>query len=213
MAEAGVTVVGHTTSPDFPVTSDAMDSVFGANGLPDPNRPDFFIAQLSLDLTTLLYGSFLGGSQGEQCYASILEGDTLWVAGGTNSSDFPTTPDAMQPNRAGGTDGIIEKILLPYGTSVSEHMPPAIPSGLSLNAYPNPFNGTVRVRYDLAQAGDVRLRLHNVHGQVVEQRELNHRSTGSHELTLDFANRPSGIYFVSILSQHDHGARKLLHLK
>lgn len=95
-------VVGTTHSRYFPLR-DAFQTTGG-------DTFDAFIAELNADGTRLVYGSYLGGNvstsllQGwDEGYAVAVDaaGDAF-VAGTTQSNDFPTTPGAFQPALGGG---------------------------------------------------------------------------------------------------------------
>lgn len=75
-------------SSGFPTTPGAFQTVGGA---------DAFVSKLNSTGTALVYSTFLGGSrsQGGASIALDAEGN-VYVTGGTNSSDFPTTPGAFQ---------------------------------------------------------------------------------------------------------------------
>ncbi len=76
-----VYVAGWTTSADFPVMG-AYDTDLGGSS-------DGFVARFS-SLGSLIYSTYLGGSGDDGC-ASIAVGEDgiIYVAGGTNSVDFP----------------------------------------------------------------------------------------------------------------------------
>jgi len=115
-------VAGETTSPDFPTTDNAADPDCGTDGLCNPAgiyspTPDGFAARLSPDLSTLEYGTYLGGSDDDQPNAIALgaAGQT-YVAGFTRSNDFPTTADAFDQTYAGGTsDAFISAYAMEVG--------------------------------------------------------------------------------------------------
>ncbi len=73
---------------------------------------DAFLAKLDPDLQALLYGTYIGGSGDEngdsnEGYAlAVNDAGHAWVAGGTESVDFHTTPGAMQAALSNGSPGI-----------------------------------------------------------------------------------------------------------
>jgi hypothetical protein len=106
-------IVGSTFASNFPTTSNAIQpSVtlqacgFGAKA-GDPLDRAGYVAKLSSDLTTLLYGSYLhgpiaGNNPSAVCYedvtgAAVDASGNLYVAGVTTSNQFPTTQGAYQP--------------------------------------------------------------------------------------------------------------------
>jgi uncharacterized protein (TIGR03437 family) len=83
-------IAGQTSSPDFPVSANALQSrLKGAQNL--------FIARLDPNGRTL-YSTFLGGSGNDS--AATLQPDSagnIYIAGMTSSLDFPTTPGSFEP--------------------------------------------------------------------------------------------------------------------
>jgi gliding motility-associated-like protein len=90
-----------TSSLNFPVTN-SFDMVY--NG----GSTDAVVMKLSGDLSQLLWASFLGGAREDAAYTIKFDSDgKLWVAGGTTSSDFPTTAGVYQELQPGFVDGWI----------------------------------------------------------------------------------------------------------
>ncbi|MCH8494377.1 MAG: T9SS type A sorting domain-containing protein [Balneolales bacterium] len=83
--------------------------------------------------------------------------------------------------------------------SIDERGSLDIPAGIQLiGNYPNPFNPTTRVVYDLEQASDVRLHLYNSLGERVLLQNHGFRNVGRHTVTVDASNLASGVYIVKI---------------
>lgn len=103
------TLTGCTSSIDFPLTSGAAQPGYGGSG---SFGGDAFLMRLDLGLSTLLYSSYLGGSDSELGVALDLDADGVAFASGfTFSSDFPTTPGAFQTVYGGGlTDNYLIRI-------------------------------------------------------------------------------------------------------
>jgi len=82
-------IVGFTTSRDLPTTSMAFQKKYS-------DSTDAFIARLTPNLNGCSYLSYLGGKRNDIAN-SILAADSayLWVAGFTNSNDFPVTQNAL----------------------------------------------------------------------------------------------------------------------
>ena len=84
-----VFVSGVTYSGNFPTTINAFDTIFG--GTPSVNS-DGFVLRIDPSLTNFDASTYLGGSTDD--FASAIASDTagnIYVAGSTNSTDFPTT--------------------------------------------------------------------------------------------------------------------------
>ena len=85
-------VAGETRSTNFPTTSGAYDTTCGNNGLCNDagaTYPDGFILRLT-GSGTLNYSTYLGGTDGDEIRAIVLDSSTaVYVTGTTRSSSFP----------------------------------------------------------------------------------------------------------------------------
>lgn len=112
---------GGAGSP-FPVTPDAFQPV-------DPFYNNHgFISKLNAQGSGLVYSSFLGGTAADGIQGIAIDGvGDAYVAGGTASINFPTTPSAVQPAAAGAGDAFITKFPLgaPGGLSITGILPNA----------------------------------------------------------------------------------------
>lgn len=91
-----VVVAGSTGSATFTTASTGYQRTLGG-------KSDAFVLKLSADLTTLLGGTFLGGSGNDAAYALLVDADdNVYVGGGTFSSNFPLTAGAMDSSYGGG---------------------------------------------------------------------------------------------------------------
>lgn len=88
-------VVGSTSAPDYPTTSDALQ-----HGSSDGEREfprDAFLTILDADGSGIAYSTYLGGSSYDAGRAVALDtGGRIYVAGQTASEDFPVRA-ALQP--------------------------------------------------------------------------------------------------------------------
>jgi beta-propeller repeat-containing protein len=109
-------VTGVTESSDFPV----VNTTFGGGSHPEGSHTAF-VLELTSDGAGLVYSSYLGGSKSE--FANWIAVDPncssnchAYVAGGTQSSDFPATSNAFQPTFAGNNqDAFISKVAVVDG--------------------------------------------------------------------------------------------------
>jgi hypothetical protein len=118
-------VTGSTSSTDFPTTLGA----FQTSATDTSARIHAFATKLNATGSVLIYSTYLAGTQYDVSTVSALDsGGNLYVAGGTNSADFPTTRGAFQPAIAGTScihdglpvpcvDGFIAK-LNPQGSAL-----------------------------------------------------------------------------------------------
>ena len=82
-----------------------------------------------------------------------------------------------------------------------------------LQCYPNPFNSSARIRYDLLQAGRVELTLYDLQGRLVKTLVDEVLIAGAHELKVDGSGLASGTYFVKLHTPAATRTEKLLLLK
>jgi hypothetical protein len=110
-SNCNVYVAGYATSSNFPTTAGAFQRTLAGD-------TDGFITKLSSTGNALIYSTFLGGSGSDWCGAIGVDGaGQAYVAGGTNSTDFPTTADAFQPALAGQFDAVVAQ-LNPTGSAL-----------------------------------------------------------------------------------------------
>jgi hypothetical protein len=82
-----------------------------------------------------------------------------------------------------------------------------------LECYPNPFNNTTRIRYDLPQPGRVELTLYDLQGRLVKTLFDESVGAGRHEVRAEGNGLASGTYFVSLRTAFGTHTEKLLLLK
>jgi hypothetical protein len=95
-------LVGVTGSNDFPVTGDAYCATL-------KSATDFFILTLDVDNSTMVHSTYFGGSSFESVSDCHFDEDGLvYLAGSTNSSDFPVTNGSFDTTYVGGwTDAFL----------------------------------------------------------------------------------------------------------
>ena len=137
-ADGNAWLTGGTSSFDFPVTGDAADATL--NGMADA-----FITALSADGSTLVYSTYLGGTQSESGADLALDstGD-VYIAGHTYSVDFPTTAGAFDVLFSGDLtifwgDAFVSKL----DVDASGSTPPSTPPPPAAPALLAPFNNDV----------------------------------------------------------------------
>jgi hypothetical protein len=109
-----VYVTGQIASVDFPTTPGAYDRS-NNDSPPGCQINDYtgeaFISKLSADGSTLLYSTYLGGNSEDAGYAITVDGNgNVFLTGKTYSTDFPTTPGALDASLGGGRDAFVAKL-------------------------------------------------------------------------------------------------------
>ena len=114
-AAGNVYVAACTQSLDFPVTAGVFQGAPGNSNPPQGETPqDGVLLKLSPDLNQVIFSSYLGGENLDVATVLALSpaDNSIWVAGGTLSTQFPGTRNqpVVQPASAGGIDGFIAQV-------------------------------------------------------------------------------------------------------
>jgi gliding motility-associated-like protein len=115
-AAGNILIANNTKSSNFPVTTGAYQtSIQGGQ--------DGTFSKLDPTLATLQYSTFLGGSGEDGAYVLHIDknnANTLFVGGGTKSTNFPTTAGTLHTSFQGGTtDGFLCKFNLATSTLIA----------------------------------------------------------------------------------------------
>ncbi|MEL6820502.1 MAG: FlgD immunoglobulin-like domain containing protein, partial [Calditrichota bacterium] len=104
-------------------------------------------------------------------------------------------------------------------TGIGDDNTSAAPQAFALNAnYPNPFNPTTTISYDVREASDVRVSVFNMLGQEVRTLVSGKQAAGTHEVVWDATNNlgeavSSGIYLYQLQAGDFVQTRKMILLK
>ena len=94
-----------------------------------------------------------------------------------------------------------------------------IPGAFALHQnFPNPFNPSTEIRFDLPEAGNVNLAIYNLMGQKIRTLSSDNMTPGYHAIIWDGTNDigsqvATGMYFYSIQSSEFQATKKMLFLK
>jgi hypothetical protein len=119
-ANGSAYVTGSTYSTDFPVANAWRGTIAGGQ--------DAFVARLSTDGNSLLFGTFLGGSGGSLGYPEAGQGIALdtqgnvYVAGVTSSTDFPMLHPLQAAKRGSSPDAFVAKLTAAGSLSYSTYL-------------------------------------------------------------------------------------------
>ena len=79
--------------------------------------------------------------------------------------------------------------------------------------YPNPFNPTTTIRFQIAVDGFVNLEVFDVLGRKIKTLTNEVRSTGSYDIEFDAKKLTSGIYFYKLQTKDFVATKKMLLLR
>ena len=108
-----VYVSGKTTSTDFPLTPGFVDQPASGGGT------DVFVTRLSSSLSAMRLSSYLGGAGSDELTAMAIHPNTgdIYLAGHTDSANFPTTTTALQTASGGGIDSFLARVSQDFSPS------------------------------------------------------------------------------------------------
>lgn len=81
------------------------------------------------------------------------------------------------------------------------------------DAYPNPFNNSTIISYQLPYQSDVQLIVYDITGREIDILVSQIKPTGKYELSWDASGITSGVYIVIMKSQNYYFSKKLILLK
>lgn len=76
--------------------------------------------------------------------------------------------------------------------------------------YPNPFNPSTVVRFNLPEAGYVKVAVFNITGELVSTLTDGYIESGVHEVTFNASSLPSGIYICKMYAGEFSSVRKMI---
>lgn len=100
-------VTGFTGSNDYPTTPGAFQVTFVGSSF----NGDAFATKLNSTGTALVYSTYLGGSSADQVNSIAVDSSgNAFIAGSTNSTNFPTTIGAYRTSLSSSNDAFVTKV-------------------------------------------------------------------------------------------------------
>ena len=90
---------------------------------------------------------------------------------------------------------------------------PTLPENLDLSAYPNPFNSSTSIGFDLPKDSNITLAIFDILGRKVATLVDGHQAAGHHEVIWNASAYSSGVYFARARTDGDVKNIKLLYIK
>lgn len=81
------------------------------------------------------------------------------------------------------------------------------------NNYPNPFNPSTKLQYEIPNDNFVSIKLYDILGEEVKTIENDYKHAGSYELTINAGGLESGVYLLSFISGSFRASKKILLIK
>jgi hypothetical protein len=191
----------------------------------DPVSGAFIYA---IDNDENVIASEITGEDGSYSLDGLEEGDYTVMASRSlyETTFYPNAPDlstasSINLDAEGEMDISDATVTMATGqiTSTNGDTPTTAPTafGLSQN-FPNPFNPTTVIEYQLPEQADVILQVFNVQGQLINTLVNNNQTAQSYKVVWDGRDMngamvPSGVYFYQIQANSFTETRALLFIK
>ena len=222
VADSGVVFRAYINEPDDPVfegldvSDDSLDWVIGpfdAIGTTDGGLGEVLA---SLADGTVLFVRF---EPDVEFYPGTNDAPWGWrsfIGNGRDNSSLPPynyynfTPESEQVFLAE-----VENLIILGGyTAINEQENTATPATFELSQnFPNPFNPTTTIPFNLPEKSHVRLSLINILGEVVAEIVNEEYGAGYHEIVFNGENLAAGLYFYKIQTEEYSAVKKLVIVK
>jgi hypothetical protein len=82
--------------------------------------------------------------------------------------------------------------------------------GMVFQNYPNPFTTTTTIRYEMREAGNLKIAIYNMNGLLVKMLANQTQAKGSYTLNWDSGSLPIGTYICKIYTDTDNITTKMI---
>lgn len=139
-----------------------------------------------------------------------LHPDVIW-----GESSFPFTKEGSSNGSEFSGYHSNWDFLISFGEEEKGSLPAiSVPENFTFSAYPNPFNPTTTITFNLPVAADVKLDVFDTSGSRVGFDIASVRySTGTHSIIFNGSDLPSGIYFYKLTAMEFTGIGKMVLIK
>ena len=133
------------------------------------------------------------------------------ATGGVTSGSYTITVLGKGPNGTPVHSRTISLSVTPVGLNSNEN---EVPKDFYLyQNFPNPFNPSTQIRFDLAKSGLVTLNVYDITGKKITELVNENMSAGKHSVEFNASNLSSGIYFYRISAPGFTSIRKMILVK
>ena len=110
-----------------------------------------------------------------------------------------------------GSSALIDNLSMSTATSVDNE---SIPDNYSLSQnYPNPFNPSTTIKYQIANTGNVTLKVYDILGNEIKTLVDGQKAPGKYEVNFDGSKLSSGLYFYQLKTPGFVQTKKMMMLK
>ncbi len=171
--------------------------------------PSIGLDSLKLQLSWTIYSGSLPTGLTLDLTRGVIEGTALNSDGGQTYRFRIKVTDRTGRTGIGPPDSITV-YSLPTSVQLSKQNP--LSYNLEQN-YPDPFNPTTTINYQIPNLSHVTLRIYDILGREVSTRVNGYKAAGKYTVTFNASHLASGVYFYQLRSDNFVSTKKLLLLK
>jgi len=138
-------------------------------------------------------------SSGEPVYKPFANGDYYFAILFAGFSDTTVVNDHNDENREGGTAFTIDCPVSILDIHTKE----------ALSIFPNPATSTINVNYNFSANTPAAIRVTDVTGRVVLNKDLGNQTPGAQQFSVDVSTLNSGIYTIELITDQQRAISKL----
>lgn len=158
---------------------------------------------------------FVGLRGGGLAHSS--DGGNLWYSANTAQTQYMNVFDLGLNSRRIFFGGAYTSVWSAetgfFGITSVEQRGPVLPDRLILSHYPNPFNPSTRIRFELPERSQVRLTVYDLLGREVAHLVNGEMEAGMHEVPWDAGLMSAGVYLARCTANGRTETRKMLLVK
>jgi len=132
-------------------------------------------------------------------HVSVKFGDTLYVFGGRSTADNADISEVEMYD-----------LDLVSGIATGKNIQPVLKL---YDNYPNPFNSSTEIKYQLSEIGMVILNIYDVAGCLIETLLKDIQTPGEHKITFNASSLSSGLYFYTLISGNQSYTKRMILIK
>ena len=107
----------------------------------------------------------------------------------------------------------VRQALAETEVTLLDHEPVTVEAYALYQNFPNPFNPSTSITFDMKEAGQVTLRVFDVLGREVASLVNGYREAGRHHVTFDAKSLPSGLYLYRVETANFTAMQKMVLMK
>ncbi len=135
--------------------------------------------------------------------------DLIWydVRGYYNSTDPYVIGDYQDPYYIAVYGQMMAKL---NQDPLVQEIADELPTEYSISNYPNPFNPTTTIKYQLPEAGTVTIKVYDILGKEVAELVNETKAAGYYEVNFDASKLTSGVYIYTIRANKYFESKKMV---